>query len=78
MRNKKDHYIKASYIYLEKDDGKIISDELEFIKGNYTFSNARTLHPYSLHLQLEKGGEFTKANIIMNYNYHLNQKKRLK
>ena len=72
LRDKKDHYIKASYIYLEKEE-----ETLEFIKGNYTFSNARTLHPYSFHLQLEKGGEFTKANIIMNYNYHLNQSKRI-
>jgi len=74
LRDKKDHYIKASYIYLEKDNKK---GELEFIKGNYTFSNARTLNPYSLNLQLEKGGEFTKANLIMNYNYHLNEKNRL-
>ena len=74
LRDKKDHILKASYIYLEKDDKK---GEVEFIKGNYTFSNARTLHPYSLHLQLEKGGEFTKANLIMNYNYHLNQTKRV-
>ncbi|MBT5858363.1 MAG: M1 family metallopeptidase, partial [Flavobacteriales bacterium] len=74
LRSKKESKISASYIHLKKDAEK---GELEFIKGNYTFSNARTLNPYSLNLQLEKGGEFTKANLIMNYNYHLNEKNRL-
>ena len=50
---------------------------LQFVKANYTFSNERTISPYSLYLRTEFGKEFTKANVIINYNHHINRKKRL-
>jgi hypothetical protein len=72
LRSKRDNYLSASYVHLEKEE-----ETLAFIKGNYTYSNARTFNPYSIHMQIEKGEEYTKANLILNYNYHINQKKRL-
>ena len=52
-------------------------NNINFIKGSYTYSNSRTISPYSIHLKLEKGDEYKKAHLILNYNYHLNQEKRL-
>ena len=59
LRSKIDNYISCSYIYLEKKE-----ENIGFIKGKYTFSNARTFNPYSIHLELEKGEEYIKTNII--------------
>jgi hypothetical protein len=73
LRSKRDNYLSASYVHLEKEE----VETLAFMKGNYTYSNARTFNPYSIHMQIEKGDEYTKANLILNYNYHINQKKRL-
>jgi hypothetical protein len=72
LRSKRDNYLSASYVHLEKEE-----ETLAFIKGNYTYSNARTFNPYSIHMQIEKGDEYSKASLILNYNYHINQKKRL-
>ena len=72
LRSKINNYISASYVHLEKEE-----ETLGFIKGRYTYSNAKTLNPYSVHMQIEKGDEHTKANVIVIYNHHLSKKKRL-
>ena len=72
LRSKIDNYLLASYVYLEKEN-----ETLGFINGKYTFSNARTVNPYSLHTSIEKGKEYSKAQIIMNLRKDLSQKKKL-
>jgi len=72
LRSKKQSSIYTSFINLDKG-----TEVLQFAKANYTFSNERTISPYSLHLKTEFGKEFKKANVIINYNHHINRKKRL-
>jgi hypothetical protein len=72
LRSKKQSSIHTSFVHLDKGD-----EMLQFAKANYTFSNKRTISPYSMHLKTEFGKEFTKANLIINYNHHINNKKRL-
>jgi hypothetical protein len=72
LRSKIDNYLSASYVYLEKEN-----ETLGFLNGRYTFSNARTFNPYSLHTKIEKGEEYSKAQLIMNLRKDLNPKKRL-
>jgi len=72
IRNKKDNYLSASYIYLDKEN-----ERLGFINGRYTYSNARTFNPYSLHATIEKGDEYNKAQIRMNLRKDINQKRKL-
>jgi len=72
LRSKKQSSIYTSLINLDKG-----TEVLQFAKANYTFSNERTISPYSLHLRTEFGKEFTKANVIINYNNYINRKKRL-
>ena len=72
------NYLSLSYIHLLKDKYFMWEENnINFIKGSYTYSNSRTISPYSIHLKLEKGDEYKKAHLILNYNYHLNQEKRL-
>jgi len=72
LRSKKQSFISSSFIHLDKGNGT-----LQFAKANYTYSNKRTISPYSMHLKTEFGEAFTKANLIINYNHHINKKKRL-
>ena len=72
LRSKIDNYLSASYVYLEKEN-----ETLGFIKGRYTYSNARTFNPYSLHAGIEKGEEYSKVQVRMNLRKDLNQKKKL-
>jgi len=72
LRSKVDKYVSASYVHLQKEN-----ETLGFINARYTFSNSRTLNPYSVHATIEKGQEYSKAQIRMNLRKDLNQKKRL-
>ena len=72
LRSKIDNYISASYVYLEKEN-----ETLEFINGGYTYSNARTFNPYSLHAGIEKGEDYSKVQLQMNLRKDLSQKKKL-
>jgi len=72
LRSKIDNYLSASYVYLEKEN-----ETLGFINGGYTFSNARTFNPYSLHARIEKGEEYSKVHLRMNLRKDINQKKKL-
>jgi len=72
LRSKIDNYLSASYVYLEKEN-----ETLGFINGRYTYSNAKTFNPYSLHTTIEKGEEHSKAQLIMSLRKDLNQKKIL-
>jgi hypothetical protein len=72
LRSKKQSFIHTSFIHLNKGNKTI-----QFAKANYTYSNKRTISPYSMHIKTEFGKVFTKANVIINYNHHINNKKRL-
>jgi len=72
LRSKKQSFISASLVHLDKG-----TEVLQFAKAKYTYSNKRTISPYSMHLKTEFGKAFTKANLIINYNHHINRKKRL-
>ena len=72
VRSKKDNYISASYIHINKEQ-----ENINFIQAKYINSNARTINPYSIHLGIEKGNEHIKSNVTIYYNQHLNKKKRL-
>jgi hypothetical protein len=72
LRSKIDNYLSASYVYLEKEN-----EILWFINGRYTYSNARTFNPYSLHAGIEKGEDYSKVHVRMNVRKDLNQKKKL-
>ena len=72
LRSKINNYLSASYVYLEKEN-----ETLRFINGRYTYSNAKTFNPYSLHAGIEKGEEYSKVHVIMNLRKDLNQKKKL-
>jgi len=72
LRSKIDNYLSTSYVYLEKEN-----ETLGFINGRYTYSNARTFNPYSLHAVIEKGEEYSKVHVRMNLRKNLNQKKEL-
>ena len=78
MRSKIDNYLSLSYIHLMKDTYFLWEeDNINFIKGSYTFSNSRTISPYSIHLKVEQSSNYKKGHLILNYNHHLNKKKRL-
>jgi hypothetical protein len=72
LRSKIDNYLSASYVYLEKEN-----ETLGFINGRYTYSNARTFNPYSLHAGIEKGEEYSKIQLRMYLRKDLSQKKKL-
>jgi len=72
LRSKKQSFISVSFIHLDKGN-----ETVQFAKANYTYFNKRTISPYSMHLKTELGKEFTKANLIINYNHHINRKKSL-
>ena len=90
LRNKKSHKFKTSLIILNKDGysrdldanlsppGDVPVEEYKnFINLEYSFLNKITINPYNINLNLEKGEDFTKANIILNYNYQLNKSKKI-
>ena len=72
LRSKIDNYLSASYVYLEKEN-----ETLGFIKGKYTYANARTFNPYSLHAKIEKGEQYNKVHAIVYLEKDLNKKKKL-
>ncbi len=72
LRSKVDNYLSASYVYLKKE-----KETIGFINGRYTYSNARTFNPYSLHAGIENGEEYSKVHVRMNLRKDLNQKKKL-
>ena len=72
LRSKKQSFISVSFIHLDKGN-----ETVQFAKANYTYFNKRTISPYSMHLKTELGKKFTKANLIINYNHHINRKKSL-
>ena len=72
LRSKKQSFIHTSFIHLNKGN-----ETIQFAKANYTYSNKRTISPYSMHIKTEFGKVFTKVNVIINYNHHINNKKRL-
>ncbi len=72
LRSKKESSIYTSFINLNKG-----YKTLQFAKANYLFSNYRTINPYSISFKTELGKDFTKANLIIKYNYDINKKKRL-
>ena len=52
LRSKINNYISASYVYLIKQN-----ERLKFLNGKYTYSNARTFNPFSIHSSIEKSKE---------------------
>ena len=61
LRDKKEKYLTASYIHLDKEE-----ENIQFTDLGYIFSNARTINPYSIHVNLENSNTFTKTDIIFN------------
>ena len=83
LRSKKTSKITASYIILNKDINEVNSpNEIILEQENreyfgilgYSFTNNRTINPFSLKLNLE-GVE--KFNFEFNYSYEINQKKKI-
>ncbi len=72
LRSKVDNYISASYVYLIQQNEK-----LKFLNGKYTYSNARTFNPFSLHSIIETNKEYSKIQFIINLRKDLNQKRKL-
>ena len=61
LRDKRNHQIISSYIYLDTKEEKI-----GFTNIGYSFSNSRTINPYSLYFNFETSEYFSKASIIIN------------
>lgn len=72
LLNKITHFFNGSYIYLEKVD-----ENLEFLNAEYTYTNDRTINPFSGNLKLEHSANFTKTGMLINYDYHLNRDKKI-
>jgi len=72
LRSKIDNYLSASYVHLIKEN-----ETLKFLNSRYSYSNARTFNPYSLHATIEKGDNYTKMSLILNLRKDINKKKKL-
>ena len=72
LRQKIDNYLSIDYVHLEKEN-----DILGFINGRHSYSNARTINPYSLHTTIEKGVDHTKYQLIINIRKDLKKDRKL-
>ena len=75
LRSKKESSLKTSYNILYKDG--IPKENKKFLNIEYSFKNNKTINPYIFNLSLEKGEDFTKGNLILNYDYQLTKKKKI-
>jgi len=72
LRQKIDNYLSVDYVHLEKEN-----EILGFINGRHTYSNARTINPYSLHTTIEKGIDHTKYQMRINIRKDFEKNKTL-
>ena len=89
LRSKKESSIRTSYNVVLKDgeprdenpnwDGgdNDIEERKKFLNIDYSFKNNKTINPYNFKLSLEKGEDFTKGNLIFNYDYQLTKDKKI-
>ena len=89
LRSKKENSIKTSYNVLHKDgidrnldpnfDGgeHDVEERNNFLNIEYSFRNNKTINPYSFNLSLESGEDFKKGNLLCNYNFQLNENKKI-
>ena len=89
LRSKKENSIKTSYNVLHKDgidrnldpnfDGveNDVEERKNFLNIKYSFRNNKTINPYSFNLSLESGEDFKKGNLLCNYNFQLNENKKI-
>ena len=89
LRSKKENSIKTSYNVLHKDgiprsedpnyDGgdHDLEERKNFLNIEYSFRNNKTINPYSFNLSLESGEDFKKGNLLCNYNFQLNENKKI-
>lgn len=75
LRSKKESSLKTSYNILYKEG--IPKENKKFLYIEYSFKNNKTINPYIFNLSLEKGEDFTKGNLILNYDYQLTKKKKI-
>ena len=89
LRSKKESSIKTSYNILHKDgipriedpnyDGgdHDVKENKKFLNIEYSFKNNKTINPYIFNFSIEKGEDFTKSNLIFNYDYQLTKNKKI-